>query len=212
LDLGLRTGPYGAGFLPFKQGLTLRKLKKHPHGIDLGPLKPLLPERLFTPGKRIHAAPETLVCDVARVKERLLGNSQSEEDGFGLLLIGRRQLRSNNSWMHNYARLMRGRNRCTLLIHPVDAETRGLKTGTQVRLLSRAGNIEVPVEVSGEMMPGVVSLPHGWGHDQPGIQVDVARAHAGVSVNDVTDDQSLDALSGNAVLNGVPVRIERIDV
>ena len=214
LDLGLRTGPYGAGFKPFGRGLSLRKLRRNPHGIDLGPLQPALPERLFTPDGKINAAPAPLLADVdrlrARVAEGEAGLAIAVEGGFDLLLIGRRQLRSNNSWMHNYPRLMKGRDRCTLLLHPTDAASRGIAEGATVRLSSRAGSVEVPAELSDEMMPGVVSLPHGFGHGRAGIGTTVAAAHPGASANDVTDDQLLDGLTGNAALNGVPVRVAAV--
>lgn len=214
LDLGLRTGPYGAGFRPFARGLSLRRLRKHPHGMDLGPLEPVLPARLFTKDGKIYAAPPLLLDDVARLRARLLdgageaGAAAAADGGFDLLLIGRRQLRSNNSWMHNYPRLMKGRNRCTLLLHPADAAARGIAEGAPVRLSSVAGSVVVPAELSDEVMAGVVSLPHGFGHGRPGIGTAVAVAHPGASANDVTDDQFLDALTGNAALNGVPVRVE----
>ncbi|HEU4884116.1 MAG TPA: molybdopterin-dependent oxidoreductase [Longimicrobium sp.] len=214
LDLGLRTGPYGAGFRPFGRGLSLRRLRKHPHGIDLGPLKPALPARLFTKDGKIHAAPAPLLDDVARLRARLLDAEAhvrtAVDGGYDLLLIGRRQLRSNNSWMHNYPRLMKGRDRCTLLLHPADAATRGIEAGASVRLCSSAGSVVVPAELSDEVMPGVVSLPHGFGHGRAGIGTTVAALHPGASANDVTDDQFLDALTGNAALNGVPVRVEVI--
>ena len=215
LDLGLRTGPYGAGFQPFARGLSLRRLKRHPHGLDLGPLQPTLPERLFTKDGRIHAAPAPLLDDVARLRARHLDGAGeirvgAADGGFDLLLIGRRQLRSNNSWMHNYPLLMKGRDRCTLLIHPADAAARDVEDGAVVRVGSRVGNVEVPAEVSDEVMPGVVSLPHGFGHSRPGIGMRVAAAHPGASANDVTDDLYLDALAGTAALNGVPVRVEAV--
>jgi anaerobic selenocysteine-containing dehydrogenase len=213
LDLGLRTGPYGAGFRPFRRGLSLRRLKRRPHGVDLGPLQPALPERLFTKDRRIHAAPAPLLEDVGRLRARLLEGGVDagvSDGGFDLLLIGRRQLRSNNSWMHNYPRLMKGRERCTLLVHPADAAARGIAQGGMVRVGSRAGSVEVPAELSEEVMRGVVSLPHGFGHGRPGIRLTVAAAHPGASANDVTDDQLVDALSGNAALNGVPVRVEAV--
>lgn len=212
LDVGLRTGPYGAGMNPLGRGLSLRKLRRHPHGIDLGPLQPALPERLFNRDGKLDAAPALLLADVDRLRARLL---EGEADataaaggGFDLLLIGRRQLRSNNSWMHNYPRLMKGRDRCTLLLHPADAAARGIPDGALVRLSSRAGSVEVPAELSDEVMPGVVSLPHGFGHGRPGIGTTVAAAHPGASVNDVTNDRFLDDLAGTAALNGVPVRVE----
>jgi anaerobic selenocysteine-containing dehydrogenase len=214
LDLGLRTGPYGAGFRPFARGLSLGRLRKHPHGMDLGPLQPALPARLFTADRKIHAAPAPLLEDVARLRARLLEGEAdagaAAEGGFDLLLIGRRQLRSNNSWMHNYPRLMKGRDRCTLLLHPADAAARGIQAGATVRVGSRAGSVEVAAELSEEVMRGVVSLPHGFGHGRAGIGQTVAAAHPGASANDVTDDQLVDALGGNAALNGVPVRVERV--
>jgi anaerobic selenocysteine-containing dehydrogenase len=214
LDVGLRTGPYGAGFRPFGRGLSLRKLRRHPHGIDLGPLKPALPGRLFTADRRIHAAPAPMLDDVARLRAHLADAEASAgaatADGFDLLLIGRRQLRSNNSWMHNYPRLMKGRDRCTLLLHPADAAARGIADGGAVRVASRAGSVEVAAELSDEVMRGVVSLPHGFGHGRPGIGVTVAAAHPGASANDVTDELRVDALGGNAALNGVPVRVEAV--
>ncbi|WP_420128349.1 molybdopterin-dependent oxidoreductase [Longimicrobium sp.] len=214
LDLGLRTGPYGSGFKPFGRGLSLRRLRKHPHGIDLGPLKPMLPARLFTKDGKIHAAPAPLLADVARLRARLLdAETQARtaaEGAFDLLLIGRRQLRSNNSWMHNYPRLMKGRDRCTLLLHPADAAARGVAEGASVRLSSSVGSVVVPAALSDEVMPGVVSLPHGFGHGRAGIGTTVAAAHPGASANDVTDDRFLDALTGNAALNGVRVRVELV--
>lgn len=211
LDLALRTGPYGAGFVPFARGLSLRRLRRNPHGVDLGPLRPSLPERLATRDGKIHAAPEPLLEDVARLRARLLdGGAEADGGGFDLLLIGRRQLRSNNSWMHNYPRLMKGRDRCTLLLHPADAAARGIADGARVRLGSRTGSVEVAAELSDEVMPGVVSLPHGFGHGRPGIRLAVAAAHPGASANDVIDELRLDALGGNAALNGVPVRVEAV--
>jgi anaerobic selenocysteine-containing dehydrogenase len=128
--------------------------------------------------------------------------------GDSLLLIGRRQLRSNNSWMHNCHRLVRGKQRCTLLMHPEDAVRLGLEDGRIVAIRSRVGRIEAPLELSDEIMPGVVSLPHGWGHDRQGTRLSVAGQHPGASANDITDEQQVDPLIGTAVLNGVPVLIE----
>jgi anaerobic selenocysteine-containing dehydrogenase len=203
LDLLLRTGPHGMG----RGGLSLARLKKEPHGVDLGPLEPRLPARLYTAKKRIALAPPRLLGDVARLTRALAEHRASPPT---LMLIGRRDLRSNNSWMHNSLRLVKGRDRCTLLVHPEDAQKRGIEAGSRVRLSSRAGTIEVVAEISDSVMPGVVSLPHGWGHHREGIALVVARAHAGKSVNDVTDDGAVDELSGNAVLNGVPVDVERV--
>ncbi|MFQ3580426.1 MAG: molybdopterin oxidoreductase family protein [Chloracidobacterium sp.] len=204
LDLAFRFGPYGTGL--FGDGLTLAKVKAAVHGIDLGPLQPALPARLWTKNKRIALAPELLTRDMTRVRAAL-DDALAEPLNGHLLLIGRRQLRSNNSWMHNSERLVRGKERCTLLVHPQDAQRHGIVSGQVVNVVSRVGSIRAPVEVSDEVMPGVVSLPHGWGHDRPGVQLDVARRYPGVSINDVTDEQLVDEASGNAALSGVPVRL-----
>jgi anaerobic selenocysteine-containing dehydrogenase len=196
LDLLLRVGPHR---------LSLAKLAKHPEGIDLGPLEPALPDRLFTKNRRIALVPEVYVGDLARLEASLDGATSD-----GLVLIGRRALRSNNSWMHNSARLVKGPVACTLKMHPTDAAARGLVDGARVRARSRVGAVEVPLEVSDEVAPGVVSLPHGWGHAREGTALAVARAHAGASVNDLTDDQRVDALSGAAAFNGVPVVVEAV--
>ncbi|HEV2828688.1 MAG TPA: molybdopterin-dependent oxidoreductase [Pyrinomonadaceae bacterium] len=206
LDLGLRFGPYGAKFNPFSKGLTLRKLKQAVHGIDLGPLVSCLPARLRTADQRIELAPEVFVKDVERVKAKF-ANASPPSNGH-LLLIGRRQLRSNNSWMHNSQRLVRGKPQCTILMHPTDAVQRQLSAGQNVSVRSRVGSVVVPIEISEEMMPGVVSIPHGWGHDRPGLQMGVAQEHAGGSINDVTDDLSIDALCGTAAFNGTWVEVD----
>ena len=209
LDLALRFGPYGARVNPFSKGLTLRKLKKAVHGIDLGPLKPCLPARLRTADKRIDLAPEAIVKDVERVKSKFLDGALHESNGH-LLLIGRRQLRSNNSWLHNSERMVKGKPQCTILMHPTDAAQRQLAKGEKVVVRSRVGSIVVPVEISDEMMQGVVSIPHGWGHDRPGNQMEVAQQHAGESINDLTDDQAIDALCGTAAFNGTLVTIDSL--
>lgn len=207
LDLGLRRGPYGVwgGRKLSREGLSLKKLKRHPHGVDLGPLVPRLPERLHTSDRRIHLAPEALVADVKRVEAEL--PAPEADGGFDLALIGRRQLRSNNSWMHNTVRLVKGKERCTLLIHPRDAEARGIRPGQPVEVRSRVGAVVLPAEVSDEMMPGVVSIPHGWGHHRPGVRLRVAERHAGVSLNDLTDDRLVDPLCGNAAFSNVRVGV-----
>jgi anaerobic selenocysteine-containing dehydrogenase len=132
-------------------------------------------------------------------------------EGFDLILIGRRQLRSNNSWMHNSHRLVKGPDRCTVIMHPEDAARLGLAAAQRVRVSSRVGSIELGLAVSDEVMPGVVSIPHGWGHDRPGVALQTAAQHPGASVNDLTDETLLDELCGNAALNGVPVRVEALD-
>ena len=209
LDLGLRFGPYGARFNPLSKGLTLRKVKNAVHGIDLGPLTPCLQKRLCTPDKRIELAPELLVRDLERVKAKFLDSAPADLNG-NLLLIGRRHLRSNNSWMHNTRRLLRDDEttpRCTILMNPVDAARRNLSAGQSVKVESRVGSIVIPIEVSEEMMPGVVSIPHGWGHDRPGNKLEVAQQHPGQSINDLTDNQAIDALCGTAAFNGTVVTV-----
>lgn len=218
LDLGLRTGPHGKGFRPFRAGLSLKELKRHPHGVDLGALAPCLPARLRTEDRRIHLAPEELVADVERLRRRSpeiaaawgagagAGRAVSPRHGT-LQLIGRRQVRSNNSWMHNYRRLMKGADRCTLLIHPDDARARGLADGASVRVSSGVGEVVVPVEVTAAMMPGVVSMPHGFGHGRDGVRLDVASATPGASVNDLNDPSRIDELTGNAAFSGLPVEV-----
>jgi anaerobic selenocysteine-containing dehydrogenase len=201
----IRTGPWGAGLRPFGRGLTLARVKAAPHGIDLGPLEPCLPGRLYTPGCRIDAAPVRLRQDLERARRAL--EAPKDEQGASLLLVGRRDVRSNNSWMHNSARLVKGRERCTLQMHPADASARGLAHGQRVRVTSRAGSVEVPLEVTADMRPGVVSLPHGWGHHREGTRLRVASVRPGVSLNDLTDEQRVDPLTGNASFSGVPVDV-----
>jgi len=193
LDLMLRAGPYR---------LSLEQLENAPHGIDLGPLKPRLPDALRTTSGRIELAPEPIVADV----ERLCASLERPRNG-GMVLVGRRQLRSNNSWMHNLPVLVKGKDRCTLQVHPDDAERQGLTDGEPAELRSRAGSVTAQVEVTDTVMPGVCSLPHGWGHDVAGTEQRVASAHAGANSNLVADELLLDAVSGNAVLNGIPVEL-----
>jgi anaerobic selenocysteine-containing dehydrogenase len=209
LDLALRSGPYGAGFVPFARGLTLRRLARRPHGVDLGAHEPCLPARLGTPERRIDLAPEPYLADLDRLRGRIAaGPATATARANGeLLLIGRRQVRSNNSWMHNVPRLMRGRDRCTLLMHPDDAARRGLASGIMVEIVSRTGSVRAPLEVSEEIKPGVVSLPHGWGHHRPGTRLTTAAQAPGASLNDVTDEERIDELSGNAAFSGVPVTV-----
>ena len=209
IDLGLRFGPYGSGVNLFAKGLTLRKLKKAEHGIDLGPLTSCLPGRLRTADKCIELAPEVIVKDVARVKAKFFATTSHESNGH-LLLIGRRQLRGNNSWMHNSERLVKGKPACTIIMHPEDAANRDLIKGQNALVQSRVGSIVLPVEVSDEMMRGVVSIPHGWGHDRDGNQLAVAQQHAGASINDLTDNEAIDALCGTAAFNGLPVTVDPV--
>ena len=205
VDFLLRTGPWGEGFGANPDGLSLAKLAANPHGIDLGPLEPRLAEVLATPSGKIELAAEPIAEDVARLRATL-----SQGPSAGLVLVGRRHLRSNNSWMHNVGSLVSGRDRCTLQVHPDDAAALGLEDGGLAHVASRVGKLTAPVEVTDEVMRGVVSLPHGWGHDRRGAQLSVAERHAGVNSNTLTDDGAIDPLSGNAVLNGIPVRVEAI--
>ncbi len=203
LDILIRIGPKGAGLGGSNgKGWTLEKLRRETHGVDMGPLEPRAVDVLETPNRRIQLAPERFVKGVEALREQLQSSPRR-----ALLLIGRRHLRSNNSWMHNSQRLVRGKDRCTLLMHPEDAQARSLEDGQRVEVASQVGAVEVTLEVSDEVMPGVVSLPHGWGHHRQGTQMGVAQAHAGVSVNDLTDDQHLDPISGNAALNTTEVNV-----
>jgi len=201
LDFQIRTGPWGDAYGTSPGGLTLAELARHPDGIDKGPLEPRLGEVLRTPSGRIELCPGHITRDLPRLRERL------ERSDPPLVLVSRRHLRSNNSWMHNVKSLVRGRERCTLLVHPSDADRLGLVDGGRAALHSQAGRIEAPVEVSDEMMPGVVCLPHGWGHDKPGARLSVASEHAGVCSNLLAPGELVDVPSGNAVVNGIPVDV-----
>ncbi|HEK1767820.1 TPA: molybdopterin oxidoreductase family protein [Pseudomonas putida] len=199
IDLALRKGPRGEAS---SWGLSLQVLDQHPHGLDLGPLQPNLATRLRTPAQAVEAAPQVLLDDLQRLARQVPIESDQ------LLLIGRRHVRSNNSWMHNYHRLVKGKPRHQLLMHPQDLQQRQLEDGQWVRVRSRTGSLEVQVLASEEVMPGVVSLPHGYGHGRQGVRLQIAHAQPGVSANDLTDESLRDALSGNAALNGVPVQVE----
>ncbi|WP_217185178.1 molybdopterin oxidoreductase family protein [Streptomyces sp. AC495_CC817] len=203
LDMMLRLGPYGEGFGAVPDGLTLDRLLAHPHGIDLGPLKPRLPQPLKTVSGKVELLPRPIVDDLPRLRTAL------RERPDGLVLIGRRHLRSNNSWMHNIPALTGGTNRCTLHIHPDDADRLGLADGDAVQIKGAGGEVTAPVEVTDVVRRGVVSLPHGWGHDRPGTRMSHAAIDPGVNVNQLLDGSQLDPLSGNAVLNGVPVELAR---
>ena len=194
LDLVLRLGPHR---------LSLAKLRRAPHGLDLGPLEPRLAKLMGR--RKVRIAPEPLVADLARLERRLAAPAPP------LVLVSRRTLRSNNSWNHNAPRLVSGKERCVLEMHPRDAAARGIAAGARVALKSRVGSVVVPVALTEAMMPGVVSLPHGWGHDKPGTQLRVASTRPGASVNDVTDDGFVDALSGAAALSGVPVEVTPVE-
>ena len=201
LDLQLRSGPYGDKFGAEPEGLNLSKLRAAPGGIDLGALQPRLPELLRTPSGKIELAPPMLLADLPRALAALAVPAPE------IAIVGRRDVRSNNSWMHNLPTLAKGPARCTLLVHPADAERAGLKDGALAAVQGAQGRVEVAVELSEAMMPGVVSLPHGWGHDRPGTRLAVAARRPGVNLNTVLDDRLRDPLSGNAVLSGVAVSL-----
>lgn len=200
IDLGLKSGPFSAS-QGSEQALDLAKLRDNPSGIDLGPLQAQLPGRLFTSEKTINCASPEPLADLERLRASL------EDEPAQLLLIGRRHVRDCNSWMHNYQRLVKGKDRCTVLVHPEDMQRHQIAEGDRVTVSSRSGEVTLPAQASDDMMPGVVSIPHGWGHDREGIRTGIAREHAGVSCNDITDELYLDELSGNAAVNGVPVSI-----
>ena len=204
VDFMVRTGPYGEGFGKDPEGLTLDQMEAHPHGIFYGALKPRLPEVLRTPSGKIELAPEAVVADMERLRAGL------EQDADSLVLIGRRHIRSNNSWLHNSERLVKGKLRCTLQIHPDDAEGAGVGDGDLSQVSSRVGTVQIPVEITEGIMRGVVSIPHGWGHDIEGVQLGIARAHAGVNTNILTDEKALDIPSGNAIMNGIPVQVKSV--
>jgi len=201
LDFAIRSGPWGDRFGEDPEGLTLAKVAARPHGLDRGALEPRLDEVLRTPSGKIELAPEHIVRDVPRLRERLGRGAPP------LVLVSRRHVRSNNSWMHNVPSLVTGRDRCTLLVHPDDADRLGLADGGAARVASAAGSLTAPVEVTDEMRPGVVCLPHGWGHDKPGTRLSVAREHAGVCNNVLAPGELVDVPSGNAVVNGIPVEV-----
>jgi anaerobic selenocysteine-containing dehydrogenase len=203
LDLMLRSGPYGDAFGTRPEGLTLEVLRAAPHGVDLGALEPRLPEVLRTPSGRVELAPAEIVADLPRLRatlDRPVGST-------ALLLVGRRDVRSNNSWMHNVEVLVKGRPRCSLHVHPDDPTRLGLTDGGQATVTSRVGRVAAPVQVTDAVRTGVVSLPHGWGHDLGGIRLGVAERYVGVNSNVLTDEDAVDAVSGNAVLNGIPVEV-----
>ncbi|MGG1355589.1 molybdopterin oxidoreductase family protein [Psychrobacter pacificensis] len=197
LEQALKYGPY--------KDVTLDALIDNPHGIDLGPLHRMLPEAIKHADKQINLNVDFYQTDLVRVKEMM-----QQYDNQEILLIGRRHVRSNNSWLHNSYRLVKGKSRCTLMLHPETAAQHGIEDGQDVRVTSRVGSVVIAAEVTDELMPGVVSIPHGFGHGRKGVKQKIAQAHAGVSVNDLTDDTLIDQLSGNAAVNGVPVQLEAL--
>jgi len=201
LDMTLRTGYFGDKYGKNPDGLTLHKLRKNPDGINFGPMVPRLPDILGTPDQKIRLAPDYLIDDLTRLAHRM---ERTPDD---LVLVSRRHLRSNNSWMHNVPALMKGRDRCTIHMHPDDAARCGVASGDTVTVQSEAGSIDIPVEITKEIKPGVVSIPHGWGHGQPETRVTTANAHAGVNTNILSPPHFTDEISGNAAVNGIPVTV-----
>lgn len=203
LDFMLQTGPYGAAFGANPMGLSLDVLLANPHGVDLGALEPRIPEGLRTPTGMIELSPPQLIADLVRLEASI---ARADDDQ--MLLVGRRELKSNNSWMHNINVLTKGSLSCTAQVHPDDAARLGLADGASVRITSRVGTVEAPVEITDSVRPGVVSLPHGWGHGVAGTKMDVAARKAGVNSNILTDESIIDPISGNAVLNAIPVTLQ----
>jgi len=189
------------------EGLSIETLKAHPHGIDLGPLQPSLPHALFHEDKKIHLDFDYFMADLNRVNTHFF---EKENQSQSMVLIGRRHIKTNNSWLHNSPRMVKGNNRCTLQLHPDDGAKYGIGDGDEVNVKSRVGQLTIEAEITDAMMPGVVSIPHGWGHNKKGIKLSVASQHPGVNTNILTDDLQVDELSGNAVLNGVPVILEKV--
>ncbi len=200
-DLTIRLSPWGDGLGARPGGLDLAALQAAPHGIDFGPMVPCLDDVIRTASGDVELAHDNILDDLPRLRERIARRTD------GLVLIGRRHVRSNNSWMHNVNVLVKGKARCTLLVHPDDARARDLHDGSTARITSEAGTVEAVVEVSDEIRPGVVSLPHGWGHDQPGTRLSVAREHAGTNSNVLAPGHLVDVPSGNAAVNGIPVEV-----
>jgi anaerobic selenocysteine-containing dehydrogenase len=205
VDIQLRSGPYGDLFGHRPGGISLNFLELHPHGIDAGPLEPRIPEVLRTPSGKIELAPQPIL-DTLMAVESALAQPPAET----LLLIGRRDIRSNNSWMHNIPNLLSAQDRCTLLMHPEDAARLGCVDGELASVRSRVGIVDARVEVTEDIRPGVVSLPHGWGHVGPEIRLQAAGRNPGVNVNILTDPDDLDEMSGNVVLNAVPVEVRPV--
>ena len=206
LEVALRTGPYGDQFGREPEGLNLAKVRTAPNGIDLGELMPRMPEVLRTPSGKIELAPPTLLQDLQRAAQAIAQPVPA------MVIVGRRDVRSNNSWMHNLPVLAKGPMRCTALVHPADAKRLGLADGALARISNQGRSIEAQVQISDEMMPGVVSLPHGWGHGLPGSRMALAAERPGVNLNALLDEDWRDPLSGNAVLSGVPVVLEPVGV
>jgi anaerobic selenocysteine-containing dehydrogenase len=202
--IALRVGPHGDRFLPWSKGLNPGRLQAAEHGVALGPLEPGFRRRVFHPGRRLQLAPPVLLDEMDALAREIADTPPDQ-----IVLIGRRDLRSNNSWMHNVPRLVAGKDRCVLFVHPADAARLDLAEGARVVLESRVHRGEVTVHVTDEVRQGVVSLPHGFGHRAIAAWQAVAGEHAGVSANDWVDDGEVEAIAGQSILNGVPVRLQR---
>jgi len=207
LDWLLRIGPYGDAFLPWRKGLRLRDLEASPQGVDMGPLIPNLDRILCTPNRKIALDHPVLIQELSRLEEQVSSDAFGEAQS--LLLIGRRGSLTSNSWLGNTRVTGRAGDTCRLLVHPIDAERLKIEDRSRARVTSRTGEVVVEVAVSDEIMPGVVSLPHGWGHALPGVEMRAAQSIPGVNCNELTDDQPLEGVVGNAILNGVPVSLAR---
>jgi len=202
LDYMLQFSPYN------EPKLSVAEIKKHPHGLDFGYLKPQFPERLFTEDKKIELAHPLFLSDLKRLNAKINSWEKEVTSEYPYSLIGRRHLRSNNSWMHNSARLVKGKERCTLLINTNDATSLSLKNGQLAKVTSSVGSVAIPIEITETIMSGVVSIPHGWGHTRKGTKMTIAQQHAGVSINDLTNPKKIDSLTGNADFSGTKVKIE----
>jgi len=215
--LAIRLGPHGAGVNPFSKKffkkLTMRRLKKSQSGVDLGRHRVCLPDRLFTDDKKIHLDQPLILPELQRLlKEYPAGKSAGKPHSHNgdFTLISRRELRSNNSWMHNFPRLQSGKNICTLYIHPDDAARLGIASGEKIKVTSRVSTVEIEAEVTDAILPGVVCMPHGYGHDRPDTKIHHAQTNnVGASINDLTDETLRDELAGTAALNSTTVTISR---
>ena len=195
-------------YSPYKEAnLSVNKLKENPNGIDLGSLQPLLIKRIFTVDKKINISPKFFIDDLKRLDKELYKDTKEEETKYPFALIGRRHLRNNNSWMHNSKLLMKGKNRCTVLMSSKDANNLSITDHQKIKIISNVGSIELPVEISDEMKEGVLSIPHGFGHNRNGTKIKLAEENAGESINDLTDDNKIDKLTGNANFSGTRVKV-----
>lgn len=206
LDLAIRTGPFGDRFGMVADGLTLDSFRDEPDGLIVAPAIPRAHEGFETPSGKIDLTPALILSDLPRLERALVANDPS------LVLVSRRHLRSLNSWMHNIDTLVKGKDRCTLQMHSIDAAAHGLVNGDMVALTSASGEIHVPLEIDDDIRPGVVSMPHGWGHRDPQTQIAIAQAHAGANTNILSPGTMVDVISGNAVLNGIPVQVRKADL